>query len=127
MAYCGYFLILMTYYSVPLYILRDVYVTFRSFMKRVHDMAQYRRATANMQERYPDATQAEIAAGDAMCIICREELTAAKKLPCGHLFHMHCLRSWLERQQLCPTCRRPVLVGMLRLSSSQTMYRTRLT
>lgn len=46
---------------------------------------------------------------DATCIICREEMSAAKKLPCGHLFHIHCLRSWLERQQTCPTCRSSVL------------------
>ena len=26
-----------------------------------------------------------------------------KKLQCGHIFHFHCLRSWLERQQSCPT------------------------
>lgn len=32
-------------------------------------------------------------------------MTAAKKLLCGHLFHVHCLRSWLERQHTCPTCR----------------------
>jgi len=32
-----------------------------------------------------------------------------KKLICGHIFHFHCLRSWLERQQTCPTCRRPVI------------------
>ncbi|PLW40626.1 hypothetical protein PCANC_13019 [Puccinia coronata f. sp. avenae] len=32
-----------------------------------------------------------------------------KKLVCGHIFHFHCLRSWLERQQTCPTCRRPVI------------------
>ena len=32
-----------------------------------------------------------------------------KKLPCGHILHFSCLRSWLERQQICPTCRRPVL------------------
>lgn len=42
---------------------------------------------------------------DATCIICREEMTTAKKLLCGHLFHVHCLRSWLERQHTCPTCR----------------------
>ena len=33
----------------------------------------------------------------------------AKKLPCSHSFHLHCLRSWLERQQACPTCRASVL------------------
>lgn len=32
-------------------------------------------------------------------------MTTAKKLICGHLFHVHCLRSWLERQNTCPTCR----------------------
>ena len=42
---------------------------------------------------------------DATCIICREEMTTAKKLICGHLFHVNCLRSWLERQHTCPTCR----------------------
>lgn len=42
---------------------------------------------------------------DATYIICREEMTVAKKLNCGHLFHVHCLRSWLERQHTSPTCR----------------------
>jgi len=28
-----------------------------------------------------------------------------KKLRCGHIFHLRCLKSWLERQQSCPTCR----------------------
>jgi hypothetical protein len=32
-----------------------------------------------------------------------------KKLPCNHSFHLGCLRSWLERQQACPTCRSTVM------------------
>jgi E3 ubiquitin-protein ligase synoviolin len=36
------------------------------------------------------------------------ERVRAKKLPCGHILHFGCLKSWLERQQVCPTCRRPV-------------------
>lgn len=32
-----------------------------------------------------------------------------KKLPCGHILHYTCLRSWLERQQNCPICRAPVI------------------
>lgn len=27
------------------------------------------------------------------------------RLPCGHVFHFHCLRSWIERSNTCPTCR----------------------
>lgn len=87
-----------------------------------------------MNIRYPDATVEEVER-ENVCIICREEMrpfipaqdnqgpqgvhAAAqaqsrqrmrpKKLPCGHILHFSCLRSWLERQQRCPTCRRPVL------------------
>lgn len=50
-----------------------------------------------------------ICRSDATCIICREEMTTAKKLVCGHLFHVHCLRSWLERQHTCPICRALVI------------------
>merc|ERR1719319_1391082 len=34
---------------------------------------------------------------------------ATKKLPCNHIFHRNCLRSWFQRQQTCPTCRLDVL------------------
>lgn len=46
-----------------------------------------------------------------VCIICREEMLApsTKKLPCNHIFHKSCLRSWFQRQQTCPTCRLDVL------------------
>ena len=48
--------------------------------------------------------------GDNVCIICREDMTTScKKLPCTHIFHTNCLRSWFQRQQTCPTCRMDVL------------------
>ncbi|KAJ3120176.1 E3 ubiquitin-protein ligase hrd1 [Physocladia obscura] len=122
----------MHFYGFPLHILRDLYMVMRSFVQRCRDLVQYHRATRNMNQRYPDATEAELAATDRVCIICREEMivananaqqpqpvagaaagatrhVVAKKLACGHIFHMNCLRSWLERQQSCPTCRRSVL------------------
>ena len=39
------------------------------------------------------------------CAICWDEMESARKLPCGHLFHSPCLRSWLEQDTSCPTCR----------------------
>ena len=127
------------FYGMPIHIIRDVALTIRSFYKRITDFVRYRQATRDMNARYPDATSEEVARED-VCIICREEMRPwqqpnvpgapqrdnggaaraalttiderlrPKKLPCGHILHFACLRSWLERQQNCPTCRRPVLV-----------------
>ncbi|KAG8944419.1 E3 ubiquitin-protein ligase hrd1 [Tulasnella sp. 408] len=140
--YLTFFGVVMGSYGLPLNVIRDVYVTARSFLSRVQDLVRYRKATKNMDQRYPNATQAELdAMSDKTCIICREDMVlpgtsttqsegetatatpqptaepkpadgpneTPKKLPCGHIFHFHCLRSWLERQQSCPTCRRSVL------------------
>ncbi|XP_058085612.1 ERAD-associated E3 ubiquitin-protein ligase HRD1A-like isoform X2 [Magnolia sinica] len=103
--YLCFFLLIFVYYGLPLNLIREIYETFRNFKVRVADYIRYRKITSNMNERFPDATSEELDAGDATCIICREEMIKAKKLLCGHLFHVHCLRSWLERQHTCPTCR----------------------
>lgn len=125
--YTIFFTISLTFIGLPMHIMRDVYLTFASFTKRLQDYSNYRKATQDMNTRYPDATQEELG-NDNTCIICREAMipweqpTAqgqprqaiheglrAKKLPCGHILHLRCLKSWLERQQACPTCRRPVI------------------
>lgn len=103
--YMCFFLVIFVNYGVPLHLIRELYETFRNFKIRVADFMRYRKITSNMNDRFPDATPEELSSSDATCIICREEMTTAKKLLCGHLFHVHCLRSWLERQNTCPTCR----------------------
>jgi E3 ubiquitin-protein ligase synoviolin len=126
--YLSFFIILLVFYGLPIHIMRDVFLTCRSFIKRISDFIKYKRATSDMNARYPDATADEIGSED-VCIICREEMRPyqppaegqqqppnpvaermrPKKLPCGHILHFACLRSWLERQQVCPTCRRSVV------------------
>ena len=131
-AFCA---LILTFYGFPLNTFRDVYMTARSFTIRIRDLMRYHEATRDMDQRYPNATAAEMQ-GDRTCIICREDMdapaagpdqpaappaadapapapaaaprtsagnTTPKKLPCGHVFHFNCLRSWLERQQSCPT------------------------
>ncbi|NXH87722.1 SYVN1 ligase, partial [Edolisoma coerulescens] len=84
------------------------------FKKAVTDAIMSRRAIRNMNTLYPDATPEELQAMDNVCIICREEMvTGAKRLPCNHIFHTSCLRSWFQRQQTCPTCRMDVLRASL--------------
>ena len=113
--YFCFFIIIFAYYGLPIHLIRDLYSTFRNFNRRVKAFIQYRRVTANLNERFPDATTEELEALDDSCIICRDDMSVdapggarPKKLPCGHIFHLRCLRTWMERQQACPTCRAPV-------------------
>lgn len=148
LTYLIFFGLILTFYGLPLNILRDVYLTFRSFILKIRDLRRYRQATKDMETLYPNATREEMEAmADKTCIICREDMEyrapageaaaaggagaapapeggeggegaeaapaapagprgpndTPKKLPCGHVFHFHCLKSWLERQQSCPT------------------------
>jgi E3 ubiquitin-protein ligase synoviolin len=131
-SYLTFFLLILTFYGLPLNILREVWITARSFLLKVRDLRRLRAATRNMDQMYPNLGYEEWERlEDKTCIICREEMVverpggenagngnangsgnnardghqdnAPKKLSCGHIFHFHCLRSWLERQQSCPT------------------------
>ncbi|XP_065080894.1 E3 ubiquitin-protein ligase HRD1 [Ochlerotatus camptorhynchus] len=105
------FVVLMVkIYTLPLFAFRPMYYTMRNFKKALNDVILSRRAIRNMNTLYPDATQEELQLSDNICIICREDMVSnSKKLPCGHIFHTTCLRSWFQRQQTCPTCRLNIL------------------
>nr|XP_022904497.1 E3 ubiquitin-protein ligase synoviolin B [Onthophagus taurus] len=108
--YLAFVIIMVRVYTLPLFAFRPMYYTIRNFKKAFNDVRLSRRAIHNMNTLYPDATQEELSAGDNVCIICREEMTTGcKKLPCNHIFHTACLRSWFQRQQTCPTCRLNIL------------------
>ncbi|PAA81889.1 hypothetical protein BOX15_Mlig032555g1 [Macrostomum lignano] len=110
--YAMFIFIMLRVHAFPLFAIRPAYTAFRSFKLALSDMVLSRRAIRIMQQRYPDATAEDLSSSDNVCIICREEMlpdTGCKKLPCGHMFHSNCLRSWFQRQQTCPTCRMDVL------------------
>ncbi|KAH7730764.1 HRD-1 protein [Aphelenchoides avenae] len=105
--------VMIKIHTFPLFAIRPFYLTVRAFQKAVNDVVLSRRAIHAMNTLFPLATEQELRDGDNTCIICREEMTVesgAKKLPCNHIFHPNCLRSWFQRQQTCPTCRTDVLV-----------------
>lgn len=58
-----------------------------------------------MEENFPVATEEELSRNNDDCAICWDQMNTARKLVCGHLFHATCLRSWLEQDTSCPTCR----------------------
>lgn len=108
--YFTFLIIMVRIFTLPLFLFRPMYYTLRSFRKAINDVILSRRAIRNMNTLYPDATPEELSAADNVCIICREEMhSASKKLPCNHIFHTSCLRSWFQRQQTCPTCRLNIL------------------
>ncbi|KAI7877438.1 hypothetical protein K492DRAFT_134009 [Lichtheimia hyalospora FSU 10163] len=47
------------------------------------------RAMSYVRNRYVDATPTELMMRNDDCAICREKMKTAKKLACGHLFHVY--------------------------------------
>ncbi|RLN20356.1 hypothetical protein BBJ28_00013697 [Nothophytophthora sp. Chile5] len=113
LVYLVFFLLIFTYYGMPLHIVRDLWVSIKNLQRRVASYFRYRKITANLNERFPNPTEEELQDTDRTCIICREEMAPAscKKLPCSHIFHVDCLKMWVQRQQTCPTCRATIPTG----------------
>uniref|UniRef100_A0A8D0B1L6 E3 ubiquitin-protein ligase AMFR n=1 Tax=Salvator merianae TaxID=96440 RepID=A0A8D0B1L6_SALMN len=78
---------------------------FHEVQRRLRRHKNYLRVVGNMEARFAVATPEELAANNDDCAICWDSMQSARKLPCGHLFHNSCLRSWLEQDTSCPTCR----------------------
>lgn len=92
---------------LPIYMMADVVQVARKLAQRLRSFRRYRRISLTMELRFPDATDEELEENEH-CVICRDSLfegSKPKKLTCGHIFHIDCLRSWLVMQQVCPTCR----------------------
>ncbi|CAO1301006.1 unnamed protein product [Diamesa hyperborea] len=118
--YVVFVFLMVKIYTLPLFAFRPMYYTIRNFKKALNDVILSRRAIHNMNTLYPDATAEELTLSDNICIICREDMVStSKKLPCGHIFHTACLRSWFQRQQTCPTCRLNILRTPITTSQPQ--------
>ena len=109
-AYVVFFSIVFAYYGVPLHIVRELWASYVQLRQRLQAFKKYRALTANMDERFPPATEDEIREAGGICIICRDDMSEGRRLPCGHVFHFACLRLWLQQQQSCPTCRQDIPV-----------------
>ncbi|GFS21272.1 E3 ubiquitin-protein ligase AMFR, partial [Elysia marginata] len=78
---------------------------FYEFQRRLRRHKNYLRVVKDMEAKFPMATQEDLEQNADDCAICWEKMESARKLPCSHLFHNSCLRSWLEQDTSCPTCR----------------------
>lgn len=89
-------------FPLKLYCLKNLYKTIMDIQKRYRRHSNYRCIVELIESNFPIANQEDIADD---CAICWDEMKSARKLPCSHLFHDSCLRSWLEQDTSCPTCR----------------------
>lgn len=51
--------------------------------------------------------------------IYRQPMKSARKLPCSHIFHEHCLRRWLEQDSSCAICRKTLTLNLARPQQQQ--------
>lgn len=94
--------------NMPAYMVIDIIHVVKNLTERVTLLMHYRQMVAIMESKYPKPTQEEKDA-DGTCIICRDVFDDdARKIECGHIFHLSCLKSWLFQHSTCPTCRAPI-------------------
>ncbi|GIL69685.1 hypothetical protein Vretifemale_512 [Volvox reticuliferus] len=83
-----------------------------SLVRRLKGHLSYRAATKHLDTTFRDVRPSDGATID--CSICLDEIAhVAKQLPCGHVFHLSCLRAWLQQSGsenfTCPNCRQPII------------------
>ncbi|KAL3837890.1 hypothetical protein ACJIZ3_022481 [Penstemon smallii] len=105
----------MAFHLVDAVLFLNIRALLTAIVKRVKGFIKLRIALGTLHGALPDATSEELRAYDDECAICREPMAKAKKLSCNHLFHLSCLRSWLDQglseNYSCPNCRKPFFTG----------------
>ncbi|KAM7494626.1 hypothetical protein LguiB_029235 [Lonicera macranthoides] len=116
----------MAFHLVDAVLFLNIRALLSAILKRMKGFIKLRRALGALHRALPDATSEELQSYDDECAICREPMAKAKKLSCHHLFHLACLRSWLDQglsdNYSCPTCRKPLFVNR---SEDEASPRTR--
>nr|AAL32977.1 AT5g51450/MFG13_16 [Arabidopsis thaliana] len=105
----------MAFHLVDAVLFLNIRALLSSILKRIKGYIKLRVALGALHAALLDATSEELRDYDDECAICREPMAKAKRLHCNHLFHLGCLRSWLDQGlnevYSCPTCRKPLFVG----------------
>lgn len=125
------FFTLMKPYKVPVYLLKDILFNAVSLFKQITSLIKFLKAAKELDIKLKDATEDDLSDDNNLCSICRDDMTTIgvrkgermypKKLNCGHIIHMGCLKSWCERSQVCPMCRAPVFGAPAATARSDTV------
>lgn len=121
----------------PIPIIQGSFFAVVSVAKQALQLRAYIKQSRILENLLASATHEELEAADYLCIICREDMHAPdlyeqrrgkalmprrcpKKLQCGHILHLGCLKDWLERSDNCPLCRKKVFGHPSPASASAT-------
>lgn len=125
------FIYLLTFHSglsLPISMLQGTYSSIKKTYVDITLLFAFIESARRLDSQLATATTEDLSATDNLCIICREDMYSVeayretrgrplparkypKKLDCGHILHMGCLKDWLERSENCPLCRRKVFAG----------------
>eukprot|EP00803_Ostreobium_quekettii_P002153 evm.model.scf_2297.1 EVM.evm.TU.scf_2297.1 scf_2297:13220-17693(-) len=73
----------------------DIRSVLHALHGRVRQYTDYHKVTYTLNNLFQEASlEAMVDAGD--CAICRNPMQTGKVLPCQHIFHLSCLRAWLQ-------------------------------
>lgn len=103
----------ISFQVVDAILLLNVQSLLRALLQKLRGYVKHNRANYNLQTLFKDVVAQDLVRFGDECAVCRETIKAGKKLPCGHVFHTCCLRSWLNiarcENYSCPTCRRSLV------------------
>lgn len=118
----------------PIYLFKDIFFNTLHLIKQIKELRRYQKASKELDSRLQDATEEDLADDNNLCIICRDDMTTIdvikgnraypKKLQCGHIIHLGCLKGWFERSQACPMCRAPVFMETSAAQQTDTSQQT---
>lgn len=113
----------------PLTGLPGVFFSIKTLTTQIVQLRKFIKAADALETAVENATQQDLSEADSSCIVCFETMYSVeeydrkhphkplnkrrhpKKLLCGHILHMGCLKQWLERSDSCPMCRRKVMIA----------------
>merc|ERR1712000_796222 len=99
------YLLGMSFTLIDVILLLNMRNVFLSLVRKYTNYTTFVAMEEQLRMRYPTMEGDDIPA-DQVCAICRDQMAIAKLLPCGHLYHLRCIRGWLEENQnSCPMCR----------------------
>lgn len=109
--------------NLPLMLVKDIFVDVWVLYMNSKSLLAIWKNSKQLDTKLPTMTSDDLNNDpnfDNVCIVCMDALVSEnphhhqsdgkkpKKLPCGHVLHLSCLKNWMERSQTCPICRLPV-------------------